>query len=360
MPNKKRISHEALMRYARLLGYGEIHHKIDKASGLNAIIAINNTQRGPAIGGCRFYSYQSKDQALKDVLRLGYMMTLKAAVSELPHGGAKSVIITPPEPYDRKALFSAFGDFVHSMNGRYITAVDVGSTESDMNVIGSRTPYVLGRTDLSTSEGDPSPYTALGIFRGMQAAIKYKLGRDDVEGIHIALQGAGRVAYFLAKLLTKHGAIVTTADPNKQATERMADELGANIVSHETIYDVDCDVFGPCALGGTVNLNSIHRIKSKIIAGAANNQLANLKFGQILHDRGILYAPDFVINAGGLIYVSSIYNHLSAAVVDEQINHIYDTSLKIFERSERENKPTMKVAEEIALENLKVQHDAYI
>lgn len=347
--------HGALMRYARALGFGDIHTKIDAKTGLSAIIAIHSTDLGPAIGGCRLHSYRSSGQAMKDVLRLSYMMTLKAAVSGLPHGGAKSVILKPAVIKDRPALFRAFGDFVHEMNGRYISAMDVGTTTQDMEYIAERTPHVIG----TSSQGDPSPFTAQGVFRSIQAAVKFKFNRDDLEGLHVALQGAGKVASTLAKQLHQHGAKITVCDIQDSAAQMLAEECSGDVVDCGAIYDVDCDIFAPCALGGTINLDSIQRITASIIAGAANNQLAHKKYGQMLHEKGVLYAPDFVVNAGGLIQAASLHDYQDITKANRLIDRLYDNMLALFERAAKLNQPTTETAELIARERLLAKQDEH-
>ncbi len=350
--HRKHYTLEGLMRYARILGFGDIHTKIDSKTGLQAIIAIHNTQRGPAIGGCRFYQYKSFESALKDVLRLSYMMTLKAAASDLPHGGAKAVILKPAEVKDRDALFRSFGDFVHDMNGRYITAMDIGTSTHDMDIISERTPHVIGAAGTDKFQSDPSPFTSQGIMRGIQAAVKVKLGRDNVDGLRVALQGGGKTAYYLAQHLHKAGAQIIMCDPKIEATQQFAEEFQARIVPSEEIYDVDCDIFSPCAIGGTINLETLSRIKATIIAGGANNQLAHRKYGALAYQRGILYAPDFVINSGGLIQAASIHDYHDINIAIKLTEQIYDRMLTIFERSAKTNTPTMEVAEQIAKEKL--------
>lgn len=351
-------THEALMRYARILGFGDIHTKMDPTTGLRAIIAIHNTQLGPAIGGCRLYHYKSQGLALKDALRLSYMMTLKAAASDLPHGGAKAVIIKPPVIKDRDAIFRSFGDFVHEMNGRYITAMDIGTTTHDMDMIAERTPHVIGAAGTDEAQSDPSPFTGIGIMRGIQAAVKFKLGRDDIEGLRVAVQGGGKVAYYMCQLLHQQGAKITLCDAKPEATQRFVDEFNAYIVAPEEIYDVDCDIFSPCAIGGTINLNTLNRLTAKIIAGCANNQLAHRKYGEIAHERGILYAPDFVINAGGVIQAASIHDYHDIEIAKKLTEQIYDRMLTLFERAEQANKPTTDIAELIAIEKLNAKKSA--
>lgn len=351
--NEKRYyRNEALMRYARLLGFGEIHTKVDTETGLHAIIAIHSTKLGPAIGGCRCYRYNAAGAALKDALRLAYMMTLKAAISDLPHGGAKSVILRPETIHDREAFFRSFGDFVHQMNGDYITAIDVGSSQQDMNTIAERTPYVIGTSHENTKDSDPSPHTARGVFRGIQAAVKFKMDKDNLDGVHVAIQGAGRVGYDLGKFLVEQGATLTVCDPNPDAVQAAVDNLGAKTVDIHDIYDVDCDIFAPCAMGGTINKDYMKRCKATIIAGSANNQLAHRKYGRILHERDILYAPDFMVNAGGLINAAMVYDFQDAELADQQIDKLYGNTLNLFERAAKENLSTTLVAEEIAREKI--------
>ena len=350
-------SHESLMRYAQMLGVSDIHIKNDSKIGLRAIIAIHSTKRGPAIGGCRFFEYSSMGLALKDVMRLSYMMTLKAAVSDLPHGGAKAVILKSRVISDRKTLFHSFGDFVHDMNGRYITAMDIGTNTKDMDIISDRTPHVIGAAGTDTLQSDPSPFTSNGVFQGIKAAVKFKWGRDNVEGLHIAIQGAGKTAYYLAKLLHQHGATISICDPKSEATEIFIEEFEATVVRYEDIYDVQCDIFSPCAIGGIINLNTLNRIKAPIIAGSANNQLAHRKYGAIAQQRGFLYAPDYVINSGGLIQAASVHDHHNIDIAKRLIKKLYARLLELFERAAKENKPTTEIADLIAKEKLTAATD---
>lgn len=343
---------DSLMRYARLLGYGEVYTKIDMSTGLQAIIAVHNLSRGPAIGGCRMVPYQTIDKAYEDALRLGYMMSYKAAINNLPHGGAKAVIIKPKVIKDREAFFEKFGEFVNELGGRYITAVDSGTSPEEMDIIERRTPYVTCTTK-SGSSSDPSPLTALGVRRSIQAAVKFKMGRDSLEGVHVAIQGAGHVGFCLAKDLKSLGAKITIADVNVKAIQRCVDEIGVNVCRPDEIYDLEADVFAPCALGAVLNRQTIERLKVKIVSGAANNQLAHRHYGTLLLERGILYAPDFLINAGGLIHVAVIYDHGDMEKSLQQINNIYHTVYDIFERSKHENRATNEIAENIAKDRLR-------
>lgn len=344
--------YESLDRYARQLGFGTIHHKIDPKTGLNAIIAIHDTTLGPALGGCRLYGYSSVTRGIKDALSLAQMMTLKSAFNDIPHGGAKSVILKPKVIIDRKAFFRSFGDFVHELNGRYITAVDVGTNTDDMDVIAERTPFVIGAAKSHQYERDPSPCTALGVLYGIQAAVQFKLHRDHLEGLHVAIQGAGHVGYYLAKLLFEHGAQMTMCDINPAALQRCVDEFKVTPVPVEEIYRVKCDVFAPCAMGGIINAETIPMIQAPIIAGSANTQLAHRLFGNLLHEKNILYAPDFVINAGGLISAAIDYTYRDPAMSDAKIKNMYHNMLDLFTRAAQENLPTTQVAENIAHEKL--------
>lgn len=349
---KKNLNHDALMRYARRLGTEQIHYMNDKKTGLQAVIAVHSNTLGSAIGGCRFYPYLSHSHAIKDVLRLSYMMTMKTAVSDLPHGGGKSVIICPPHITDREALFSAFGDFVQQVNGKYVAAMDMGTTPADMETISQRTSYVIGQPHEEVADSSPSPFTALGVFRGIQASVKHKLGRDDLDGIRVSVQGLGSVAFSLCKLLTEHGAIVTGCDINAVTAQRAADQAGVKIVDCNAIYDQPADIFSANAIGGTINRDTINRIDAKIIAGGANNQLAHQRYCKILQDKGVLYAPDFVINAGGIIQAASMYDYGNIDSARELTDKIYDRMLTIYERSDASGHTTMDVAMEIAHEKL--------
>lgn len=346
-------AYDSLMRYARFLGYGDLHVKFDEQTGLHAIVAIHNLNRGPAIGGCRFIHYDNMDMAMEDVIRLGYMMSYKAAITNLPHGGAKSVIIKPRVVKDRAALLEKFGEFVQELGGRYLTAVDSGTSVADMDIISRNTDFALCTT-AQGGDSDPSPLTALGVRRGIEAAVKFKMDRDSLDGIHVSVQGAGNVGYYLTKELTTLGARVTITDINKDAIQKCVDEFGVDVVEPDEIYDVEADVFAPCALGATVNLETIKRLKVSIVAGSANNQLAHNYYAAQLHEKGILYAPDFLINSGGLIHVAVMYDNGSMQRSLEQINEIYQMTMEIFERSTSENIDTHKVAVEIAQERLNI------
>ncbi len=347
MPNNtiRNISSSDPFELAEEMTFGDIHFKHDKTTGLKAIIAIHNTDLGPAVGGCRFAFYQSTQDALYDAMRLAQGMSYKAAITGLTSGGGKSVIIRPQEIGNRKKLFAAFGDFVEQLGGRYVTAVDSGTSVDDMNIVATRTKHVS-----STSRtGDPSPYTALGVRRGMQAALKAKYQQDDLSNKHVVIQGIGHVGYYLAKELHVLGARLTYSDVNAHALHRVISEFGGESVSPDAVYDVACDVFAPCALGGTLNVNTVNRLQTKIIVGAANNQLASPEIAELLHRKNILYAPDYVVNAGGLIQITL----LDETKVRHKVNAIYATVLDIFNQSRKTGLATAITADNIAQEIIK-------
>ena len=340
--------------YVESLSDGSLHCRYDKASGLRAIIAIDNTSRGPALGGCRCLPYASNEAALTDAIRLARGMTYKAAVTNLAFGGGKSVLIYPENIESREAYFAAFGEFVNSLGGRYITAIDSGTSNEDLEIVASKTPYVAGLKAEGFPTGDPSPFTALGVFHGLQAAVKHQLQRDSLDGVHIAVQGLGHVGHSLAKLAHEQGARLTISDINADAVSQAASEFGAAVAAPEEIHRVECDVFAPCALGAILNETTIPELSCRIIAGAANNQLAEIeRDGTSLHKRGILYAPDYVINAAGLIYATEQYQRTSEAEAVEKIATINDTLAIIFDRASTSDRPTSEVADELAEERLR-------
>lgn len=330
----------------------------DSATGLKAIIAVHNSRLGPAVGGCRMYDYADEQAALEDVLRLSRGMTYKSALAGLPMGGGKSVIIGNPATEKTPELMRAMGVFVERLGGRYITAEDSGTTVEDIKYIGERTSYISGVSDTSKFGGDPSPYTAYGVFCGIKAAVKHKLGKDNVSGIRVAIQGVGSVGRHLTQELLDEGAVVYVADVNITNLER-AKKLGAEVVSIDDILSMDVDVLAPCAMGAVVNDKTIDLIKAPIIAGGANNQLATPDHGLRLHNNGVLYAPDFVINAGGIIDVHYQQNggsHDQSKAHVERISGVLD---EIFTRSLLEDADTSRVAEamaeEIFLKNNRVE-----
>ena len=333
--------------------YGEVHFGRDAATGMRAIVAIHDTRLGPSLGGCRFLAYTREEDALVDAIRLARGMTYKAALAGVPHGGGKSVVLRPPaQVFDRAALFLAFGRFVESLSGRYITAEDSGTGLEDMEIIRAATRHVTGVGPQHGGSGDPSPFTALGVRRGIEACAKLKLGRSTLEGLHVAVQGVGHVGYHLCKELVACGAKLSVADVDPLKSERAQREFGAEIVPNDQIFDVECDVLAPCALGSAINDETVPRIKARIVAGAANNQLHEPRHGDDLNARGILYAPDYAINAGGLINVAQEVAGYDASISRDRTLHIYDTIHEIAERSMKTLTPAYRVADLMVEEKL--------
>jgi leucine dehydrogenase len=326
----------------------------DAASGLRAIIAIHSTALGPAAGGCRMWPYASTAEAVADVLRLSRGMSYKNALAGLKFGGGKAVIIGDARKGKTPELFEAFGRFVDSLGGRYVTAEDVGTTTHDMTQVARGTRYVAGLGAApGEAGGDPGPKTALGVFLGLKAAVKFRLGRADLADVSVAVQGAGGVGYHLCGMLAAEGAKLSVADVRPVALQRVCDEFKARAVAVEEVLFEDVDVLSPCALGAVLSAQSIPRLRARVIAGAANNQLAQGQDGAALPAAGILYAPDYVINAGGIISVSREYHGgASEAQVIADIHGIPARLTEIFERARRENRTTNAVADELARERL--------
>ena len=320
----------------------------DAASGLKAIIAIHNTNRGPALGGCRMWSYASEAEAVTDVLRLSRGMTYKSALAKLPYGGGKSVIIGDPRLDKSPALFRAMGRAVQRLAGRYIVAEDVGISVPDVEIMQQETRHVAGTT--AGGAGDPSPATAYGVYMGLRAAVKHKLGRNELDGLTVAVQGLGHVGYYLCKHLAEAGARLVVTDINETAIQTAVAEFDAERVAPDEIYAVDCDVFAPCALGAVINDDTLEFLKAKVIAGSANNQLHEPRHGEILKQRGVLYAPDYVINAGGVIDISHEGRDYDKGKAFAHVAEIHDTLLEIFRRAESEGVPTGEAADRIAEE----------
>ena len=332
------------------------HEKVlfatDPATGLKAILAVHSTARGPAVGGCRMWSYPSSAEAVTDVLRLSQGMSYKNIMADLPIGGGKSVIMKPEGDFDRQALFEAFGRALESLNGQYISAEDVGVSPDGMVAARRTTRHVVGLPD---GTGDPSPVTAKGVFMGIQAAAARGLGSEDLKGVKIAVQGAtGHVGAYLVRHLAEAGAELHLADIREAELKAIAKETGAKVVEDpNAIYDVDADIFTPCALGAIINPNTIDRLKVKVVAGAANNQLETRDMGAELVKRGILYAPDYVINAGGIINVmGEIDPRFDAKWVEGKLHTLKATLGEIMDTAARENRPSNIVADEIARQRL--------
>lgn len=322
----------------------ELHVRNDAASGLKAIIAIHNTQFGPALGGCRFIHYENEFNAIQDAVRLARGMSYKAVLARLSQGGGKAVIMKPKGPYDSNLLFAEFGRFVESLQGRYITAIDSGTTAHEMDIIQQETAYVTS----TSSEENPSIYTAKGVFEGIKAAVKHKLNKDELTGLRVAIQGVGNVGAELGRLLNKAGAYVVVADINEENVDLALSDFASEYVSPNDIYHTPCAVFSPCGLSNVINADTIEKLGCMIIAGSANVQLENDELGWRLHEKGILYAPDYVINAGGLIYASSAHSGLDRAAVNEKTLQIYDTLTAIFKQSKQKNTASNIIADEIA------------
>ncbi len=322
-------------------------------AGLRAIIAIHDTTLGPALGGLRMWPYGSEEEALNDVLRLSRGMTYKAAVAGLNLGGGKAVIIGDPREDKSEALFRAFGKFIDTLNGRYITAEDVGIDVNDMEFIFQETNNVVGVHQVHGGSGDPSPFTAYGTVQGIRAALEFKFGDQEVGKYSFAVQGAGHVGHHLVRLLREEGAKVFVTDINEEAVAE-AVEMGAEAVGLDEIYDVDADVFSPCALGAIINESTMPRFKFKIVAGAANNQLATDECGDELERRGILYAPDYAVNAGGLMNVSIEFEGYNEARAYRMTRAIYYNVHRIFEIARRDGISTWKASDRMAEERIAI------
>jgi leucine dehydrogenase len=313
------------------------------------IIAIHDTTLGPALGGTRFWRYSGTEAAITDALRLARGMTYKAAAAGLNLGGGKSVILGDNKRVDREALFRAHGRFVESLGGRYITAEDIGTSPSDMEFVRRETEHVAGLQNLS---GDPSPVTGYGVYMGMKAAAKRRWGKDSLAGKVVLVQGAGKVAYYLCTHLHQEGAKLVVTDIEPERVKRLVEEFDARAVKPEAIYDQPGDIYAPCALGATVNDETLRRLKVEIIAGGANNQLAEERHGIELEEKGLLYAPDFVINSGGLINVYGELERWPQERAKRKAQEIYDVILKIFAIAEREKIPSFKAADRLAEERI--------
>lgn len=341
-----------IFEYLEKYDYEQVVFAQDKESGLKAIIAIHDTTLGPALGGTRMWTYASEEAAITDALRLARGMTYKAAAAGLNLGGGKTVIMGDPRKDKSEALFRAFGRYVQSLNGRYITAEDVGTTVQDMDYIHLETDFVTGISPAFGSSGNPSPVTAYGVYRGMKAAAKVAFGNDNLSGKTIAVQGVGSVSYTLLKHLHEEGANLIVTDINEESVNKAVKDFGAKAVAVNEIYSVDCDIFSPNALGAVINDDTIPLIKAKLIAGAANNQLAEERHGDILHAKGVVYAPDYVINAGGLINVADELNGYNRERALKKVETIYDNITKVFEIVERDGIPSYKAADRMAEERI--------
>jgi leucine dehydrogenase len=332
--------------------YEEVVFFHDAASGLRAIVAIHSTALGPALGGTRYYPFSSEEDALRDVLRLARGMTYKAAAAGLDLGGGKAVIIGDPSRDKSEELLRAYGRFIESLGGRYVTAEDVGTSRDDMDVLRRETRWVTGVSKRLGGSGDPSPVTAYGVFQGLRACAEEALRTSSLEGVRVVVQGVGKVGYHLVKHLTEAGAVVTVADVDVDAVARAAGEFGAETVDPEKAHAVECEIFAPCALGAVIRDDTLPELKCAVVAGAANNQLARAEHGDALHDQGILYAPDFVINSGGLMNVADELIGYDRERAMKKVEGIYRTLREVFRRSRTGGITPAKAAEDLAEERM--------
>ena len=331
------------------MGHEQVVFCHDRATGLKAIIAIHDTTLGPALGGTRMWDYANTDAALFDVLRLSRGMTYKAACAGLNLGGGKAVIIGDAKKIKSEALFRAFGRFVNSLGGRYITAEDVNINVNDIEQVASETAYVTGVTSRPGGSGDPSPVTAWGVFHGIRASVRQRLGKDSIKGLKVAVQGCGAVGRYLCQYLHEAGAQLVVSDIDNEKVQALVSAHGAKAVEGHAIYGVDADVFAPCALGAIVNDETIPMFKFPIIAGGANNQLLDEhKHGKILREKNILYAPDYVINAGGLINVYNELRGYNADVARNQAAGIYNTLLTVYAEADKQGISTHSASNAVA------------
>lgn len=358
MGNESKKEHDIFEKMADL-HHGQLHFFSCPTSELQAIVAIDSLARGPALGGCRFVEYNSTHDAINDAIRLAKGMTLKAAVSNLDFGGGKTVIIKPKQLKNRQKLFERFGSFFHALNGQYITAMDSGTTLEDMSAIANSTDFVINlKSHHQFPTANPAQYTALGVLQGIKASVEHQYNKDNLDGLHVAIAGMGNVGQALGKLLINAGARLTVTDTNVKASNAFKEQFPATaICAPNDIHRIPCDVFSPCALGGCLNSTTISELNTTIVAGAANNQLLDQQSAESLHTRNILYAPDFVINAGGLIQATSLYlEHHEAKAIDK-IHAIYDAMHTIFTRSKEKNQNPNAVALALAVEKLPIDQE---
>ncbi|HZG71540.1 MAG TPA: branched-chain amino acid dehydrogenase [Chondromyces sp.] len=341
-----------IFKYMERYDYEQLLFCQDRQSGLKAIIAIHDTTLGPALGGTRMWTYDTEAEAVEDALRLAKGMTYKNAAAGLNLGGGKTVIIGDPRKDKNEEMFRAFGRFIQGLNGRYITAEDVGTTVEDMDIIHEETDFVTGISPAFGSSGNPSPVTAYGCYVGMKAAAKEAFGSDSLEGKVVSVQGVGNVAYHLCRHLHEEGAKLVVTDINKEAVKRVVDQFGASAVDPNDIYSVEADIFAPCALGAIINSTTIPQLKVKVVAGSANNQLKDPKHGDMLQELGIIYAPDYVINAGGVINVADELYGYNRDRAMKKVEQIYSNIEKVISISKRDNIPTYLAADRMAEERI--------
>ncbi len=341
-----------IMTHMGAEGHEQLVMVADQGAGLRAIIAIHDTTLGPACGGTRIWPYESEEDAVRDALRLSQAMTYKAAAADLPLGGGKAVIIADSHTGKTEALLRAYGRFVDSLGGRYLTTTDVGSTGRDLEYVKQETDYVMGLPTSAGGSGDTSVMTGLGIYMGMKACAREAWDSDSLNGKTVAMQGFGKVAFHLAHHLLKENARLVVTDVYPGALDR-AREMGLEVVAPEAIYDVDCDVFSPCALGGVLNVNTIPRLKCRVIAGGANNQLMTEADGEELSRRGVLYAPDYIVNSGGIINVEAEFGRpYSAERAREKTERVYEITQRVIAIAKEEEIPTYRAADRLAEDRL--------
>ena len=326
-------------------GYERVITGVDESSGYSGIIAIHSTVLGPAVGGTRFWNYRNEEESLTDALRLARAMTYKNSLAGLSFGGGKSVIIGDNKTGQREKIFRAHGRLIESLGGKYIAGEDVGTSPADIEIVALETRHVAGRRDLS---GDPSPVTARGVFRAMQASAKYRWGSDNLSDRTVALQGCGHVGYYLAERLHKAGVKLIVSDVDPQKVARVVHEFSATVVEPENIYSVEADIFAPCALGGVLNDKTISKLRVEMVVGGANNQLLEPRHGDALEERNVLYAPDYAANAGGIINGAIELLGWERDFTFSKVDNIYDTILRIYDIAEREGIPTYRAADRLA------------
>lgn len=331
----------ALMQSARL---ESLHLSIDPVSGLKAVIAIHNSRLGPALGGCRYLAYPNDESAVADAIRLAQGMSYKAALAGLALGGGKAVIIRPAHVESRAALFEAFGRCVEQLDGRYITAIESGTSTADMDCIAQYTQHVTS----TTAGGDPSPHTAMGVFSGIRTTAMARLGSDNLEGLRVAVQGLGNVGFALAEQLHAAGAELLVSDTDPGKVQLAMEQLGAHPIANEALLSTPCDILAPCGLGGVLNSYSVAQLRCSAVAGSANNQLSNLQVADQLEKRGILYAPDYVINSGGLIYVALQHRGETLGTITAHLSRIGTRLTEVFAHAQAEKRSPARVADELA------------
>lgn len=336
-------------------GYERVVTALDEAADYHGVIAIHSTVLGPAVGGTRFWNYPSDKEALTDALRLARAMTYKNSLAGLPFGGGKSVIIGNNKIRQREKIFRAHGRLIESLGGKYIAGEDVGTSPADIEIAALETKHVAGRRDLS---GDPSPVTARGVFRAMQASAKHRWGSDDLSGRTVALQGCGHVGYYLAERLHKAGVNLVVSDVDSQKVATVVREFSAKAIDPEEIYSVKADIFSPCALGGILNDQTIPQLQVEMVVGGANNQLLEDRHGDALKKRNILYAPDYAANAGGITNGAIELLGWDREFVFSKVDNIYDTILRIYEIAEHDGIPTYRAADRLAEERLRLAQTA--